>query len=218
MQGMQSRLASPGTMDLVAWSVPDPEPGEIRLSVKACGICGSDLHSFHGQFPTAPGCPGHEISGVIDALGNSSKHWREGDAVVVEPLWRCGQCAYCTQGNYHQCKKFELYGATRHGGLASHILVPECCLFALPSTIDHQLGALAEPLAVAVHSLRQANLGPDSSVLILGAGSIGLLTIAAASKSSASRKSPYTRTAASICRRAISAFRALRGARFRKNP
>jgi len=148
--------------------------------VRRCGVCGSDLHWFLGKMPCPSACPGHEISGVVDAVGDGVERWAAGDRVVVEPLRRCGQCARCLSGDYHLCAQLGIFGVTADGGMATHLLVPAYCLHSLPEQVDFEVGALCEPLAVAVHSLRLAAVGPQSRVLVLGAGTVGLLTAVAA--------------------------------------
>jgi 2-desacetyl-2-hydroxyethyl bacteriochlorophyllide A dehydrogenase len=152
----------------------------VRIAVERCGICGSDLHWFQGRHPTPQVCPGHEISGVVEALGRDTAGWREGDRVAVEPLERCGACPLCLRGDYHLCPRLQIAGVTTAGGMATALVVPSYCLFALPHNVDFELGALAEPTAVVVHALRLAEVGRASRVLVLGAGTIGLLAVAAA--------------------------------------
>jgi len=158
----------------------EPDAGEVRVAVERCGICGSDLHWFLGRMPITGVCPGHEISGTIDSVGRGVTDWKSGDRVTIEPIARCGECARCKAGDYHLCASVNLYGVGLPGGMATHIVVPAYCLYRLPAEVDFELGALAEPLAVTVHALRLANAGPDSTVLVLGAGTIGQMTVAAA--------------------------------------
>lgn len=179
---MQIELRAPaaGRIEVVEGRRNDPGPGEVRVAVQRCGICGSDLHWFLGHQMLPPVCPGHEISGVVDAIGVGVSGLREGDRVAVEPLVRCGECTLCRCGDYHLCARLQIPGITAAGGMASSLVVPAYSLFPLPASIDFELGALAEPTAVTVHALRLANVGPGSRVLVLGAGTIGLLTAAAA--------------------------------------
>lgn len=169
-----------GRVSALPTPVGEPDAGEVRVAVERCGICGSDLHWFLGRMPLPGVCPGHEISGTVDAIGAAVSAWAVGDRVTVEPIVRCGECARCKSGDYHLCRSVNLYGVGLPGGMASHVTVPAYCLYRLPSAVDFELGALAEPLAVTVHALRLANVGTDSTVLVLGAGTIGQMTIAAA--------------------------------------
>lgn len=179
---MELQLQYEGTGQVRIEEVPLATPGEgqVRVRIERCGICGSDLHVFRGHSPITGVCPGHEMSGVVDAVGAGCLGVREGDRVAIEPLSRCGSCSSCRKGNYHQCNRLDLSGVTKPGGMASHILVPAYTLFALPSSMSFELGALAEPTAVAVHGARLAGVGKGSRVLVLGAGTVGLVAAAAA--------------------------------------
>jgi 2-desacetyl-2-hydroxyethyl bacteriochlorophyllide A dehydrogenase len=156
--------------------------GEVRIRVSRCGICGSDLHWFRGSLDRTDVCPGHEISGTVETIGTGVSGWREGDRVTVEPLSRCGACAHCKRGDYQLCSKLGIFGVTLPGGMATTVIVPAYSLHMLPDRVDLALGALAEPLAVGVHALRLAEPVRDEPVLILGAGTIGLLAAAAAQR------------------------------------
>jgi 2-desacetyl-2-hydroxyethyl bacteriochlorophyllide A dehydrogenase len=160
--------------------ITHPAAGEVRVAIRCCGICGSDLHTFRGHSPLPPACPGHEMSGIVDAVGSGGTGVREGDRVAIEPLRRCGECRHCAAGNYHLCGRLDVHGVTRPGGMASHVVVPDYTLFPLPTALDYALGALAEPTAVAVHAARLGGVGAQSRVLVLGAGTIGLVAAAAA--------------------------------------
>lgn len=180
MTELSLRADGVGHVSTLETPAREPDAGEVRVTVERCGICGSDLHWFLGRMPLPGVCPGHEISGTVDAVGAGVSGWHNGDRVTVEPIVRCGECPRCRAGDYHLCRSVNLYGVGLPGGMASHVTVPAYCLYRLPASVDYELGALAEPLAVTVHALRLANVGPDSTVLVLGAGTIGQLTIAAA--------------------------------------
>ncbi|MBI5504150.1 MAG: alcohol dehydrogenase catalytic domain-containing protein [Deltaproteobacteria bacterium] len=175
----QARYQGPGRIGVVEAATPVPGLGQVRLRVQRCGICGSDLHAFRGRGMLPPSCPGHEMSGIIDAVGARARGVREGDRVTIEPLSRCGKCAYCLAGDYHLCPGLEFVGLGLAGGMATHVLAPDYTTFALPREVDFELGALAEPTAVAVHAARLGGVTKGSRVLVLGAGTIGLLAAAA---------------------------------------
>ncbi|MDB4433171.1 alcohol dehydrogenase catalytic domain-containing protein [bacterium] len=158
----------------------EPGPGEVRVRMRACGICGSDLHMFHhGLWP--PGLtPGHEITGEVDAVGDGVEGFSGGECVVVEPLRSCGDCRECRAGLDAICREMEFLGITCDGGLADYVTVPVRRLFPVPADLDPALAALAEPMAVAVHGLQRGALAEGQRVLVLGAGSVGLLTVTAA--------------------------------------
>jgi L-iditol 2-dehydrogenase len=171
---------SPGKIELRDVERPEPARGDVLIRVRACGICGSDLHWFrgHGRPPTV--CPGHEISGEVAALGTGPGSLHEGDRVVVEPMEVCRACTDCRGGMPQRCARMRILGMRRAGGLAEYVAVPAYAVFALPAALDFRLGALAEPMAVCVHAVRLAGVGLGQRVLVLGAGSVGLLSVLAA--------------------------------------
>jgi L-iditol 2-dehydrogenase len=159
---------------------PEPGPGEARVRVRACGICGSDLHLWGAGF-FAPGhTPGHEMAGVVDALGPGVTGLAEGQAVAVEPFRSCGTCDVCRAGRDPLCARARLLGVHEKGGLAEYLVAPADRLFPVPEDLAPAVAALAEPLAVCVHGLRRGQLAAGQRVLVLGAGSVGLLTLLAA--------------------------------------
>ena len=169
-----------GEIEIARVPIPEPGPGEVRVGVEACGICGSDLHLFGSGF-FAPGItPGHESAGRIDALGPGVTGVASGTRVAVEPMRGCGACASCRRGQYSICRSARLHGVHLPGGLAEYIVVPANRVHRLPADLDPQLAALAEPMAVVVHALARGKLSAGQRVLVLGAGSVGLLTLAAA--------------------------------------
>ena len=159
---------------------PAPQAGEALVRVRNCGVCGSDLHWFSGGFPPPPVCPGHEISGEVVDIGAGVTELAAGTRGAVEPMARCGRCAYCRNGNYQLCPEFQIFGTHRDGGFAEHVLVPAYALFPLPAALDFEVGALTEPLAVCVHGVRLGGVAIGDRVLVLGAGTIGLLSVLAA--------------------------------------
>ena len=173
-------VRGPGRIEIEERPIPDPEPGEVRVRVRACGVCGSDLSLFHNGF-YASGCiPGHEIAGVVDALGDGVSGPRPGDSIAVEPLRSCGSCRTCREGRDAICRQMEITGIHRPGGFAEYVTVPAQRLFSIPSDLDPALAALTEPMAVVVHGLRRGRLAQGERVLVIGAGSVGLLAVVAA--------------------------------------
>lgn len=191
---------------------PEPRRGEVLVRVKACGICGSDLHLYRGTFPALPGVPpGHEFSGEVAACGDGVSGWAPGDRVAVEPIGSCQACEYCRSGRRHLCAKRELLGmSARGGGLAEYVSVPDYTLYRLPESVDFEVGALAEPLAVAVHGMHIVGLRAGEKALVLGSGTIGLMAVLAAKHAGASVMATYRYDHQAEAALALGASRAVR--------
>jgi len=168
---------------------PEPGPGQVLLDVSRNGICGSDLHTYVGSTTGGasmhvPGVVlGHEFSGTVRALGAGVDDLTVGEAVVVAPIEYCGNCWSCHHNWPHMCRRLALYGGYRlplHGGLAPQVCVSRRSLFRVPAGLDVASAALAEPLSVAVHAVRRAPVALGATVLVLGAGPIGLGVLQAA--------------------------------------
>jgi threonine dehydrogenase-like Zn-dependent dehydrogenase len=173
---MRAAVAKSGN-SLAVESVPIPEPrrGEVRVRVTACGICGSDLNLYHSGLMTPGRIPGHEIAGVVDALGPGVSAVSEGDCVTVEPFRSCGECDECRSGRDPICRNAQLLGIQADGGIAEYMVASERRMFPAPADLGPERIALAEPLAVSIHGLRRGGFEKGSRVLILGAGCIGLM-------------------------------------------
>jgi len=169
-----------GVIELRDVAAPEPAAGEVIVRVRACGICGSDLHWFQGGMPPPTVCPGHEIAGEVAACGAGVRAVREGDRVAVEPMVVCRECRSCRGGTPQLCARLHILGMQRPGGFADLVAVPEYALFRPPATLDCALGALTEPTAVCVHAVRLAGVSIGARVLVLGAGAVGLLSVLAA--------------------------------------
>lgn len=161
---------------------PEPGPGEVIVSVKATGICGSDVHGFTGatgrRIP--PMVMGHEFSGVISALGPGVTGHRVGDRVVVQPIITCGRCVNCLAGLPNICLNRRGLGMmTTNGSNAEAVAVPQQLLYDLPAEVPWEQAALVEPLSVAMHAANMSPIRLMDTVVILGAGTIGLLTLLA---------------------------------------
>ena len=161
--------------------IASPGADEVQIAIGSVGICGSDLHFYRGQFKPRTGItPGHELAGTVAAVGADVKHVREGDVVGVEPLLRCGVCAFCVSGDYHVCGQRGLVGEGMDGGMSERTNVPANTVYKTPSAVDAEVGALAEPLACSVHGFNKVDLRGHQTVFIVGAGTIGLTAILAA--------------------------------------
>ncbi|MDH4135379.1 MAG: alcohol dehydrogenase catalytic domain-containing protein [Anaerolineae bacterium] len=159
--------------------VPSPEPGRVRVAVRVCGICGTDVHAFQGHHPfiNAPVVPGHEFSGEIDALGQGVEGLAIGQKVTVEPSLVCGECEACRSGRYNICENLRVLGCQADGAMAEMISVPAEKIVRLPKDMSYEQGALIEPTAVAVHALRRADLSRVERLLVIGSGPMGLQTL-----------------------------------------
>ncbi len=161
--------------------VPRPVPGsdEVLIDVHACGICGSDLHFYRGTSRAPRVCPGHEICGRVAA---GSIPLEPGLPVVVEPLRSCGRCQSCRSGEPNLCQQLQILGSRAPGGFADAVVVPTSSVHPIPEGLDLDAAVLTEPLAVAVHAVALADLEAGDEVLILGGGTIGLLTALVAAR------------------------------------
>jgi len=160
--------------------IPDRKPGkgEVKIAVAYCGICGSDLHIFQGHMDQrvhAPQVIGHEMSGKIVEVGTSVRDWHQGDKVTVRPLDNCGCCPTCRAGFVHICEKLKFMGIDSPGAMAEYWTVPARLLHRLPAQLPMDLAALIEPLAVACHDIKRAEITSGDVVVVNGGGPIGML-------------------------------------------
>jgi 2-desacetyl-2-hydroxyethyl bacteriochlorophyllide A dehydrogenase len=173
-------LDRPGTFRVA--DVPDPVPdvNQVVVRVECCGICGTDLHILDGEFPPTPYpiTPGHEFAGTVVARGADVRpDLPVGARVAVDPSLYCGYCRRCRAGRDNLCENWAAIGDTVDGAFAEFVAVPANNAYLLPGHLDAQHGAMAEPLACAVHGLDR--LGPvlGDSVVVIGAGTMGLLLL-----------------------------------------
>lgn len=173
---------NPMTMPLR--DVPLPEVGDcdVRIAVKAVGICGSDVHGYRGTTGRRkpPIIMGHEFSGVVDEVGKLVTRWKKGDRVLANPLMTCGTCSNCRRGYPNICSNRHGLGVDLNGAYAEFVKVREDMVFALPDSMSFSQGAMVEPLAVAMHAVNRTPLQLCESLAIIGAGTIGLLTLLSA--------------------------------------
>jgi 2-desacetyl-2-hydroxyethyl bacteriochlorophyllide A dehydrogenase len=163
---------------------------EVLIKVAVTGICGSEIHAYHGTHPfrIPPVISGHEMTGVVVETGKEVQSVAIGDRVTVEPQYGCGLCRYCKVGDYHLCPRKKVLGTQEWtGSFGEYIVVPEHTVIRLPEGVSFEQGALIEPLAVGVHAVRQAKVGLGDKVAVLGAGPIGLALMLAAKASGATR-------------------------------
>jgi len=160
--------------------LPEPDAGEARVRILACGLCGSDLHFHRDALHPAGHTPGHEMSGVVEKVGPGVADVAPGDRVAVEPLRSCGACAPCLDGRDNICRDMQVLGIHVPGGFAEQVVVPAYRLFRLAPDLDPATAALAEPVAVSIHGLARGGFEKGQRVLVLGAGAVGLVSILAA--------------------------------------
>lgn len=155
-----------------------PGPGQVQISVSYVGICGTDLHVKHGHMDrrvSIPGIIGHEMSGVVSAIGDGVSGLNAGDHVTVMPLQWCGRCPACLAGHQHICQNLVFVGIDSAGAMQQQWTVDASIVVPLPRDLPLQDAALTEPLAVAVHDVRRARVSEGETVLVVGGGPIGLL-------------------------------------------
>ncbi len=155
-----------------------PDADEIEIDIAYCGICGTDLHVYLGHMDQRIGdhrVIGHEMSGVISAVGNNVSHMSVGDHVVVRPLDHCGECAACKNGYQHVCQNLKFLGLDTDGAFQQKWTVPAHTVHALPKSLPLDQAALIEPMAVACHDVRRGRVQAGEDVLVIGGGPIGML-------------------------------------------
>jgi L-iditol 2-dehydrogenase len=172
---------APGTISVVDRAIAAPGAGEVRLRVVAASLCASDVRVYRGEKWAKPGVvPGHEIAGVVDAVGEGVRGIAEGARVVVCPIVACGRCRFCIVGRQNRCLERKTLGYDLDGGFAEQLLVPAEIVrtghvLAVPDRLPLDIAALTEPAACVLNSLDLCQLGTGSSVAIMGAGPMGLL-------------------------------------------
>jgi (R,R)-butanediol dehydrogenase / meso-butanediol dehydrogenase / diacetyl reductase len=194
------RYLQAGQVDVAEVDSLAPGDGEVQIEVAFTGICGTDLHVFHGSMDSRvsrPAVIGHEMSGRISGLGPSVEGWDVGDPVTVMPLDWCGSCPACLAGHTHLCHRLTFIGIDAPGSLQALWTVPARTLIRLPTGLALRDAALVEPTAVAVHDVARAALAPGEKTLVVGGGPVGLLIALVASAAGAqvliAEPNPYRR-------------------------
>jgi len=174
---LQAVMTAPGQIVFRQVEKPSPHPGEALIQMRRIGVCGSDIHVFHGKHPytSYPVVQGHEVSGVIAELGEGVTGFQPGDLVTFTPQVTCGECYPCRHGMYHICDHLKVMGFQTGGAAQEFFPVPAEKVLKLPASITADQAAMIEPASVAVHALGRAGDVSGKQVLVLGAGTIGNL-------------------------------------------
>lgn len=177
MQGVAKLARGAGNVGLLEVPEPQISAGHVIVEVKAAGVCGTDLHIYHDEYPSFPPVIlGHEVAGTVAEIGQGVTSCRVGDLVTCETYFSvCEKCEYCRAGLPNMCRSRKSIGSGVHGAFTRYVLVPERNVHQLPPNVDAQAGALTEPLTCCVHALERTRVEPGDAVVVSGPGAIGLL-------------------------------------------
>lgn len=170
-------MLSPGEIVFNEVDRPVPNADQILIRIRRIGICGSDIHVYHGKHPFTkyPVTQGHEVSGEIVSIGKNLSNWRIGQKVTIEPQVVCGECYPCRHGKYNLCENLKVMGFQTVGTASEYVVMDEKHVTPLPDEMSFDEGAMIEPLAVTVHAANQAGSVSGKNVWVIGAGPIGIL-------------------------------------------
>jgi L-iditol 2-dehydrogenase len=173
----QQQMVAPHEIHFREVPIPKINPDQVMVQIMRIGVCGSDIHVFHGLHPyvTYPLTQGHEVSGKIIALGDDVKGLTIGQKVTIEPQKYCNECYPCTHGKYNLCENLEVMGFQTTGTASDYFAIEASKVTPLPDTMSYDQGAMIEPLAVTVHACKRAGNLIGKKVAVLGAGPIGIL-------------------------------------------
>ena len=170
----QQVMTAPGEITFRRIAIPQPGPDQVLVRIKRIGICGSDIHVYHGTYPVTQG---HEVSGQIAAVGEYVSDLSVGDRVTIEPQVFCGRCYPCLHGKYNLCEKLKVMGFQTTGTASDYFAVDSSKVTKLPEGMTYSEGAMLEPLAVTVHAAKRFPDLAGANVVVLGCGPIGILLI-----------------------------------------
>jgi L-iditol 2-dehydrogenase len=173
----QAIMTAPGQIKIHEIEAPRPGPGEVLLKIHRIGVCGSDVHVYHGKHPYTgyPVVQGHEFSASVEAVGEGVSGLKPGQKVTSMPQIVCGVCAPCRRGDYHICDKLKVQGFQAPGCGQEYWVTTAASIIPLPESFSYEQGALVEPVSVAVHAVSRAGDLAGRRVAVLGAGPIGNL-------------------------------------------
>ena len=178
------QLIGASRFEIVELPTPAVGPDGVLIRVRACGICGSDVHGMDGSTGRRipPIVMGHEASGEIAAVGSGVTEWKVGDRITFDSMISCGECGFCRNGQSNLCDNRQVVGVScaeyrRNGAFAEYLAVPGRLLYRLPDSLSFEHAAMVEPVSVAVHGIARAEVKPEDRVVVIGAGMIGMLVI-----------------------------------------
>ena len=180
------QLTAPSTLEFTEVPEPAPAPDEVLIRIRACGICGSDLHGWNGSTGRRrpPLIMGHEAAGEIAALGAEVSGWEVGERVTFDSTRSCGECPSCRAGRVNLCEERRVFGVapaeySQDGAFAERLAVPARLLYRLPENLGFTEAAMIEPVSIAVHAVLRAQVKAGDTAVVVGAGMIGLLVVQA---------------------------------------
>ncbi|KAI8072775.1 chaperonin 10-like protein [Gongronella butleri] len=177
-----------GSITVKDTDIPTLQAGQVLVRVAASGLCGTDMHICHGETPhaTAKVIIGHEFSGYVEAIHESVRSpLQVGDLVAIDPNMPCNGCTFCRNKKYHLCPNLDCIGVTVNGGMAQYVAVPVRAAVPVPKGVTPAVAALTEPLSCVIHAVDQGSVKTGDRVLVIGAGPIGLMTMALCANSGA---------------------------------
>ena len=181
----------PGDLRVEEVPVRKLKDNEVKIQVKYCGICGTDIHIFHGDggccYVTPPLVPGHEFSGVVAEVGAGVKAVKVGDRVTGDPNDMCGECYFCKNGMQHFCKNNIGIGTTVDGGFAEYVIMREKQVYKVSDELSFIEAAMAEPISCCLHGIDLCNIKAGDTVLVMGGGPIGMIMMQLAKNAGASK-------------------------------
>ncbi len=172
-------VEKPGSIAVVERDIPEITETQVLVKVKAAGICGSDVHIFHGKnaFATYPRVVGHEFVGEVVKVGSQTEHIAVGDRVAVDPVVSCGHCYACQHDRHNVCSSLQVMGVHRDGGFQEYVAADYRQAYKLPDNIPWEIAATVEPYSIGAQVAHRGRLTGDDTVLICGAGPIGLIIL-----------------------------------------
>lgn len=179
-------LTAPSRLEYTDAPDPQPGPGEVLLRIRACGICGSDIHGWDGSSGrrNPPLIMGHEAAGEVAAVGPGVTGWKSGDRATFDSTIYCGECAHCREGQVNLCETRRVVGVStaeykQHGAFAEYLALPARGLVRLPDQLSFPHAAMIEPVSIAVHAVRRVTVRPTDTAVVVGSGMIGLFVVQA---------------------------------------